>query len=79
MDGGAKKDIDAKGLNENILLDINKWRRMIHVFISSTILVLVLPSILGIKRLVVVVIVVSLKCRLTNWIVSLNALAGFLF
>ena len=31
MDGGHTKDLEAKGLNEDILLDRNEWRKLIHV------------------------------------------------
>jgi len=56
----TRQDIEAKVLNEGILLDRNEWRKLIHVpnleqlsFGSCS-----LPQILGTNGLVVVVVVV---------------------
>lgn len=32
MDGGDTEDMNVKGLNEDMLLNENEWRMMIHVF-----------------------------------------------
>ena len=31
MDRGDTTNIEVKGLNEGILLDMNEWRKLIHV------------------------------------------------
>ena len=48
-----RQDIEAKGLNEGILLDRNEWRKLIFSFGSCS-----LPQILGTNGLIVVIVMV---------------------
>jgi len=72
-----RQDIEAKGLNEGILLDRNEWRKLIHVpdpakfsFGSCS-----LPQILGTNGLVVVVVVHNLSGMFHYW----SFMQSFLF
>ena len=49
MDGGDTTRIEAKRLNEGILLDRNKWRKLIHVPIwrNSLLVHVAYPKYLG--------------------------------
>ena len=54
-----RQDIEAKGLNEGILLDRNEWRKLIHVSNSASFSFgsCSLPQILGTNGLDVVVVI----------------------
>ena len=65
-----RQDIEAKRLSEDILLDRNEWRKLIHVpdralfsFDSCS-----LPQILGTNGLVVVVALLSALCSPSRFI-----------